>query len=80
MTLAGGERERLTKHHTENPEAYQLYLKGRYHLNRLTDDGFLKGRDYFQQAIDQRPKLRAGLRRVGGRLPDAQRLQRACAE
>ncbi|MGH9881380.1 MAG: tetratricopeptide repeat protein, partial [Pyrinomonadaceae bacterium] len=52
VTLAGGERERLTKHHTENPEAYQLYLKGRYHLNRLTDDGFLKGRDYFQQAID----------------------------
>src|SRR5687768_4167291 len=52
VTLAGGERERLTKHHTENPEAYQLYLKGRYHLNRLTDDGFFKGRDYFQQAID----------------------------
>jgi serine/threonine-protein kinase len=52
VRLAGGERERLTKHHTENPEAYQLYLKGRYHLNRLTDDGFLKGRDYFQQAID----------------------------
>ncbi|HET8781419.1 MAG TPA: protein kinase [Pyrinomonadaceae bacterium] len=52
VTLVGGEKERLTKHHTENSEAYQLYLKGRYHLNRLTDDGFLKGRDYFQQAID----------------------------
>ena len=55
VTLAGGEREKLTKHHTENTEAYQLYLKGRYHLNRLTDDGFFKGRDYFQQAIHRNP-------------------------
>jgi TolB-like protein/Tfp pilus assembly protein PilF len=55
VRLAGGDKERLTKHHTENPEAYQLYLKGRYHLNRLTDDGFLKGRDYFQQAIEIDP-------------------------
>ncbi len=30
-------------------------MKGRYHLNRLTDDGFFKGRDYFQQAIDKDP-------------------------
>jgi serine/threonine protein kinase/tetratricopeptide (TPR) repeat protein len=59
VTLAGGDRERLTKHHTENPEAYQLYLKGRYHLNRLTDDGFFKGRDYFQQAIDLDPNYAA---------------------
>jgi serine/threonine-protein kinase len=59
VTLAGSERERLTKHHTENPEAYQLYLKGRYHLNRLTDEGFLKGRDYFQQAIDLDPNYAA---------------------
>ena len=59
VTLAGGEKERLTKHHTENPAAYQLYLKGRYHLNRLTDDGFLKGRDYFRQAIDVDPNYAA---------------------
>ena len=56
VRLAGVERERLTRHHTENPEAYQLYLKGRYHLNRLTDEGFLKGRDYFRQAIDLDPR------------------------
>ena len=52
FTLAGGERQQLTKHHTENPEAYELYLKGRFQVSRLTDDGFLKGRDYFQQAIN----------------------------
>jgi tetratricopeptide (TPR) repeat protein len=55
ITLAGAERERLTKHHTEDHEAYQLYLKGRFHLTRLTDDGFQKGRDYFQQAVDRDP-------------------------
>ncbi|HZI59863.1 MAG TPA: protein kinase [Pyrinomonadaceae bacterium] len=51
LTLAGGERQQLTKHHTENAEAYELYLRGRFQMSRLTDDGFLKGRDYFQQAI-----------------------------
>lgn len=55
LTLAGGERQQLTKHHTENTEAYELYLKGRFQMNRLTDDGFLKGRDYFQQAVERDP-------------------------
>jgi TolB-like protein len=30
LTLIGEEKQRLAKHHTEDPEAYQLYLKGRY--------------------------------------------------
>jgi serine/threonine-protein kinase len=55
LTLAGGERQRVAKHHTQNTEAYELYLKARYHLTRLIDDGFLKARDYFQQAIDRDP-------------------------
>jgi serine/threonine-protein kinase len=55
ITLTGDEKERLTKHQTSDIEAYQLYLIGRYHLNRLTDDGFWKGRDYFQKAIDKDP-------------------------
>ena len=45
----------MTKRQTGDVEAYQLYVLGRYHLNRLTDDGFRKGRDYFQQAIDKDP-------------------------
>ena len=40
---------------SENPEAYRLYLLGRFHLNKFTDDGFRKGRDYFQQSIDEDP-------------------------
>ena len=55
VSLTGEEKERLTKHHTENTEAYQLYLIGRFHLNRLTDDGLLKSVEYFQRAIENDP-------------------------
>lgn len=55
VKLTGQEQSLLAKRHTDNAEAYELYLKGRYHLNRLTDDGFTKGREYFQQAIDKDP-------------------------
>lgn len=53
--LSGADEKRLQKNQTESPEAYQLYLLGRYHLNKLTDDGFRKGLDYFQKAIEKDP-------------------------
>jgi DNA-binding winged helix-turn-helix (wHTH) protein/TolB-like protein/Flp pilus assembly protein TadD len=53
VKLSGKEIGQLARHHTESADAYQLYLMGRYHLNRLTDDGFLKSLEYFQQAIDK---------------------------
>jgi len=53
LKLSGEEKGQLAKHDTDNTEAYQLYLIGRYHLNRLTDDGFLKSLEYFQQAIEK---------------------------
>jgi serine/threonine-protein kinase len=53
LQLTGQEESLLTKRHTDDATAYEFYLKGRYHLNRLTDDGFTKGRDYFQRAIDR---------------------------
>ena len=55
VTLTNEEKRGITKRETTDTEAYQLYLKGRYQLNRLTDDGFFKGRDFFQQAIDKDP-------------------------
>jgi len=51
--LTGEEKKQLTRQYTGNAEAYELYLKGRYHLNRLTDDGFKKSLEYFQQAIEK---------------------------
>src|SRR6185295_12771915 len=49
VKLTGEEKERLAKSYTDDTEAYQLYLLGRYHVNRLTDDGFLKSVGYFEQ-------------------------------
>ncbi len=55
LRLTGEEKKRLTKRYTENTEAYQAYLKGRYSWNKRTEEGLLKGVDYFQQAIDKDP-------------------------
>ncbi len=44
-----------TKRYTENTEAYQLYLKGRYCRNQVTEEGFKKGIQYFNQAIEEDP-------------------------
>jgi TolB-like protein len=46
----------LTSRPTENPEAHELYLKGRYFWNRRTAENLKKAADYFQQAIGKDPK------------------------
>jgi TolB-like protein/DNA-binding winged helix-turn-helix (wHTH) protein/Tfp pilus assembly protein PilF len=55
MRLTGAEEKRLTKTYTANAEAYQDYLKGRYWLNKQTEEGFRKGVEYFQQAVAKDP-------------------------
>jgi tetratricopeptide (TPR) repeat protein len=45
----------LTKRYTENSEAYQAYLKGRYYWNKRTEEAFTKGIEYFRQAIEHDP-------------------------
>ncbi len=52
LELTSEERKLLTKRYTENAEAYQLYLKGRYFLNKRTAEGIQKAIEYFQQAIE----------------------------
>jgi serine/threonine protein kinase/TolB-like protein len=49
--LSAADQQKLTKGSTDNPAAYQLYLKGKYYTNKFTKDGFGKGIDYFNQAI-----------------------------
>ena len=49
--LSGAEEERLAKRHTSSTEAYQTYLKGRYHWNKRTQEGIEKGIEYFKEAI-----------------------------
>ena len=53
--LTGEEKQRLAKHYTENKEAYQLYLKGRYYSNKFTEEGLKKGFDYYNQALVKDP-------------------------
>jgi len=55
LRLTGEEKRRLTKRYTENTEAYQLYLQGRYYWNKRTADGLKKAVEYFQQAIEKDP-------------------------
>jgi tetratricopeptide (TPR) repeat protein len=55
LQLSGDERTQLAKHYTENTEAYQLFLKGRYFWNKFTEDGLQKSLGFYQQAIDKDP-------------------------
>ncbi len=55
LKLTGEDKKRLTKRYTENIEAFQLYLKGRYYWNKRTGQGLKKGIEYFQQAIEKDP-------------------------
>src|ERR1700730_7990219 len=56
LKLTREQQQRLTRGRTENAEAYHLYLKGRYHFNKLTVDGVEKGITHFQQAIEKAPR------------------------
>lgn len=55
LKLSGEERKEVTKRYTENTEAYQLYLKGRYFLYKRQNEDFQKAIDSFQQAIQKDP-------------------------
>lgn len=55
LHISGEEKLRLTKNYTDNIEAYQLYVKGRYFWNKLSAEGNNKAIGYYQQAIEADP-------------------------
>jgi serine/threonine protein kinase len=55
IKVGGEERNMLVKRYTENIEAYNLYLKGRYHWEKITEEGLRLGLKHFQQAIEKDP-------------------------
>jgi TolB-like protein/Flp pilus assembly protein TadD/tRNA A-37 threonylcarbamoyl transferase component Bud32 len=56
VRLSGAEKAKATKRYTDNPEAYQLYLQGRYHWNKGTIAGYKRAIEYYQQAITKDAK------------------------
>ena len=54
ITLLEKDREKITKTSTQNAEAYELYLKGRFHINRR-GSSILTGLQFFKQAISLDP-------------------------
>ena len=56
IKLSGEDKKQLAKRPTENSEAYQFYLKGRYFVtSKRTEEWIKKGIEYFQKAIDFDP-------------------------
>jgi adenylate cyclase len=55
--LTGAERRAISSRPTENTEAHQVYLKGRYHWFKFFAPGYEKVRDYFDQAVELDPSF-----------------------
>ncbi len=55
LKLSGESEQKLAKKYTDNSEAYQLYLQGRFHWNKRTAAEFEKAVVFFKQAIEKDP-------------------------
>jgi len=53
--MSGAEKQQVTRQGTQNPEAYQLYVKGRYYWNKRTGTNLKTAISYFNQALDKDP-------------------------
>jgi TolB-like protein/Tfp pilus assembly protein PilF len=53
--LSGTDAAKLSRAYTSNPEAYQLYLKGRFYWNKRTADALKQAVGFFNQAIEKDP-------------------------
>lgn len=51
IKLLGEAKEAVLKKYTDNIEAYQLYLKGKFYYNKYNKEAFLKAIDYFNEAV-----------------------------
>jgi serine/threonine protein kinase/Tfp pilus assembly protein PilF len=55
VKLLAGEKTALGKRHTDDPEAYNLYLKGVHFLSKVNVEGFQKATEFFRAAADKDP-------------------------
>ena len=57
LKLTGDDAKGITKKYTDNNEAYQLYLKGRFYGSKRTAKDAQKAIEYYQQAVNNDPKF-----------------------
>ncbi|PYR79904.1 MAG: hypothetical protein DMF86_02275 [Acidobacteria bacterium] len=88
LKLTGAQKKRLKKRATVDPEAYQEFLRGRYHWNTWTPDGFTRAQAHFDRAIAIDPTYAAAWAGLGdtfgvmayyGFVPPAETYRRARA-
>jgi eukaryotic-like serine/threonine-protein kinase len=65
LRLAGSETKGITKKYTDNSDAYQLYLKGRFYFARRSEADIQRSIDLFQQAIKLDPNFALAYTGVG---------------
>jgi serine/threonine-protein kinase len=60
IQLSGDDLEKLAKKYTTDPEAYRLYLQGRFYWNKRVGKEFERAEEYFQQAVARDPNFALG--------------------
>jgi serine/threonine-protein kinase len=55
VTLFGDEKAAVLRRHTDDAEAYELYLKGRFHSYKYTAEGWKLAIELFEKAIEKQP-------------------------
>jgi hypothetical protein len=65
LRLTGEQQKGLSKRYTDNIEAYQLYVQGRYHWSTFRNDDLVSSINYYHAALEKDP-ARAYLRGFGG--------------
>jgi serine/threonine-protein kinase len=60
LKLTGEEQKRISKRYTDNPEAYSLYVEGRFYWNKRTAASIQKALDLFNQALQRDPNYALG--------------------
>jgi len=61
VKLLAKEKAAIEKRHTNDPEAYNLYLKGLYFSSKPSPEAFEKALEYFRKAIDKDPEFALAL-------------------
>jgi serine/threonine protein kinase/tetratricopeptide (TPR) repeat protein len=60
IALTPLQQERLTNERTVDPDVYEMYLRGLYHIHQFTEKDALESRRYFQQVVEADSTLAEG--------------------